>query len=93
LTFKVVQYILQKYNLKMDVLMTATAKGLSRTLKELPEVVSRDEEVAITLRGSRVAYEKTDKPIIGGTKHDLFGIWADREDIKSVDDYVRKMRS
>jgi prevent-host-death family protein len=76
--------------------MKATAKDLRVHSKELLDVVGRGEDVVITFRGKPCArlvpYEKTDKPIITDNKDDLFGIWADRIDIESVDEYVQSLR-
>ena len=76
--------------------MKATAKELRVHSKELLDAVSRGEDVVITFRGKPCAklvpYEKSDKPTVSDDKDDLFGIWADRIDIESVDDYVRNLR-
>ena len=51
----------------------------------------------ITFRGKPcarlVSYEQTDKPADVDNKDDLFGIWADRTDIESIDEYVRNLRN
>jgi len=39
-----------------------------------------------------VPYEKTDKSADVGSKNDLFGIWADRTDIESVEEYMQSLR-
>ena len=76
--------------------MKATAKELRVHSKELLDAVSRGEDVVITFRGKPCAklvpYEKSDKPTVSDDKDDLFGIWADRIDIESVDEYVRNLR-
>jgi prevent-host-death family protein len=77
--------------------MKATAKELRVHSKELLDAVSRGEDVVITFRGKPCArlvpYEKTDKPItVGNNDDDLFGIWADRNDLESVDEYVESLR-
>jgi prevent-host-death family protein len=78
-------------------IMKATAKELRVHSKELLDAVSRGEDVVITFRGKPCArlvpYEKTDKPIaVGNNDDDLFGIWADRNDLESVDEYVESLR-
>ncbi len=76
--------------------MKATAKDLRIHSKGLLDAVSKGEDVVITFRGKPCAklvpYEQTDKPAYGDNKNDLFGIWADRTDIESVDAYVRNLR-
>jgi len=76
--------------------MKATAKDLRVHSKGLLDAVSRGEDVVITFRGKPCArlvpYEKTDKPAVLDKRDDLFGIWADRIDIESVDEYVRNLR-
>jgi prevent-host-death family protein len=74
----------------------ATAKDLRIHSKGLLDAVSKGEDVVITFRGKPCAklvpYEQTDKPTDRDTNNDLFGIWADRTDIESVDEYVRNLR-
>ena len=76
--------------------MKATAKELRVHSKELLDAVSRGEDVVITFRGKPCArlvpYENSDKPTAIDEKADLFGIWADRIDIESVEEYVQSMR-
>lgn len=73
--------------------MRATAKDLRFHSRELLAAVERGEEVVITFRGSPCAklvpYDKG-REIEGETE--LFGIWSDRDDISSVDEYVRDLR-
>jgi prevent-host-death family protein len=76
--------------------MKATAKELRIHSKELLEAVSRGEDVIITYRGKPCAklvpYEKPDKSVDLDKEDSLFGIWADREDLHSVEDYVQNLR-
>jgi prevent-host-death family protein len=76
--------------------MKATAKDLRIHSKGLLDAVSKGEDVVITFRGKPCAklvpYEKTDKSADTDIKNDLFGIWADRTDIESVEEYVRNLR-
>ena len=76
--------------------MKATAKDLRVHSKGLLDAVSRGEDVVITFRGKPCArlvpYEKTDKPSVLDKRDDLFGIWADRIDIESVEEYVQSLR-
>jgi prevent-host-death family protein len=74
----------------------ATAKDLRVHSKGLLDAVSKGEDVVITFRGKPCArlvpYEKTDKPAVREIKDDLFGIWADRIDIESVEEYMQNLR-
>lgn len=76
--------------------MKATAKELRVHSKELLDAVSRGEDVVITFRGKPCArlvpYENSDKPPAMDEKADLFGIWADRIDIESVEEYMQSLR-
>lgn len=76
--------------------MKATAKDLRTHSKELLDAVSRGENVVITFRGKPCAklvpYESGEQKGLEVKDRGLFGIWADREDIDSVDGYVRSLR-
>lgn len=76
--------------------MKATAKDLKIHSKELLDAVSKGEDVVITFRGKPCAklvpYEQTDNSADRDNKNDLFGIWAGRTDIESVDEYIRNLR-
>ena len=77
-------------------IMKATAKELRTHSKELLDAVSRGEDVVITFRGKPCAklvpYEKSAESTDLDDKHNLFGIWADRDDIESVEEYVQGLR-
>ncbi|MDE3057446.1 MAG: type II toxin-antitoxin system prevent-host-death family antitoxin [Bacteroidota bacterium] len=72
--------------------MESTAKRLRFHTKELLEVVSRGEEVVITLRGKPYArlvpYSKKQSK----QKNELFGIWKDNEKVANVEEFVRGLR-
>ena len=76
--------------------MKATAKEHRVHSKELLDAVSMGEDVVITLKDKPCArlvpYEKNDKPTVQDGKNDLFGIWADRIDIESIEEYVQSLR-
>ncbi len=74
--------------------MHSTAKGLRFHTKELLDSVSRGEEVVITFRGKPYAKLVPIKKLKSDAEksNELFGIWEDREDIKDVKEYVRKIR-
>lgn len=74
--------------------MKATAKDLRIHSKGLLDAVNKGEDVVITFRGKPCArlvpYEETDKITVVDNK--LFGIWADRVDIESVEEYMQNLR-
>jgi len=74
--------------------MHATAKDLRFRSKSLLDVVSRGEEVIITYRGKPCAklipLNEADKKELKSDP--LFGIWQDKQDVKNVENYVRKLR-
>ncbi len=76
--------------------MKVTAKDLRIHSKGLLDAVSKGEEVVITFRGKPCAklvpYEQTNKPADRDNKNDLFGIWEDRTDIESVEEYMQSLR-
>lgn len=76
--------------------MKATAKELRIHSKDLLDAVSRGDSVVITFRGKPCAklvpYENSNLVEHLRSEDSLFGIWRDREDIASVDDYVRDLR-
>ena len=76
--------------------MKATVVDLRRRTKRIMEAIDRNETVTITYRGK----EKALMTPIGETKpkrrpmreHPAFGMWRDREDLKDVDAYIRRVR-
>jgi prevent-host-death family protein len=76
--------------------MKATAKDLRIHSKGLLDAVSKGEDVVITFRGKPCArlvpYEEVAKTALLDNQNDLFGIWADRVDIESVEGYVQNLR-
>jgi prevent-host-death family protein len=77
--------------------MKATAKDLRIHSKGLLDAVSKREEVVITFSGKPCArlepYKQTDKSADSDNKNDLFGIWADRTDIESVEEHMQTLRA
>ncbi|PID58139.1 type II toxin-antitoxin system prevent-host-death family antitoxin [candidate division KSB3 bacterium] len=73
--------------------MEATAKDLRLHSKKLIESVKRGEEVVITYRGKPCArLVPYQNHISKEEKHQLFGIWRDRQMTDNVEDYVRAIR-
>jgi len=74
--------------------MRATAKDLRFHSTELLNTVKRGEEVIITYRGKACAklvpIEEDDQLDLASAE--LFGIWKDNDQVKSVEDYVRSIR-
>lgn len=75
--------------------MEITAKELRGKPGRIIEEASRGTEIIITLRGKRAArllpYD-TNVNRNKETDDDIFGLWKDRDDIQSVDEYVRSLR-
>lgn len=73
--------------------MQATAKDLRFRTKELIEAVTRGEEVVITYRGKpRAKLMPYIEIKTKSKKTEMFGMWRDKDDVKSVDDYIREIR-
>lgn len=75
--------------------MEITAKELRGKPSQIIEQASRGTEVVITIHGKKMAklvpYNKKTKES-SSDDDEIFGIWKDREDLKSVDDYIRFIR-
>jgi prevent-host-death family protein len=75
--------------------MKATANDLRIHSKRLLDALGKGEDVIITFRGNPCAklvpYQNNDKSA-GPEPNDLFGIWADRVAMDSVEDYVQNLR-
>jgi prevent-host-death family protein len=74
--------------------MEISAKELRGKPGQIIEQAARGTEIIITIRGKKMARlvpYRTDKAKTGN-EDELFGLWKDREDISSVDDYVRSIR-
>ena len=75
--------------------MKATAKDLRFHSKELLNTVNRGEEVVITFRGKPCAKLVPVQEVKNDFKSEtnkLFGIWKDKDELESVDNYVRNLR-
>lgn len=74
--------------------MEITAKDRRSQTRLLLDAVDRGEEVTITFRGRPrarvVSIEDTREATVGETE--LFGLWADRDDLEEPADYVRQLR-
>lgn len=74
--------------------MEITAKELRGKPGQIIEQAARGTEVIITIRGRKMAKlvpYRTEKSK-NEFEDELFGIWKDREEFKSVDEYVRSIR-
>jgi len=76
--------------------MEISAKELRGKPGQYIEQASRGTDVVITVRGKKMArlipYSRTNTDDVTGDDDQLFGMWADRNDISSVDDFVRAKR-
>jgi len=74
--------------------MTVTAKQLRLKTSQVLKKVQQGGTVTVTLRGKPVAKvlsfdAKKDKKL---TDYSAIGMWADREDMKDVDAWLRNVR-
>lgn len=78
------------------VAMEISAKELRGKPGQYIEQAARGTDVVITVRGKKMArlipYSKTNADEVAGNDDQLFGMWADRNDISSVEDFVREKR-
>ena len=77
--------------------MELTTKALRSHTRLLLDAVGRGETVTITYRGrpsARVVHLEGAPTAKGtpGAESELFGLWADRDDLDDVDAYVRNLR-
>jgi prevent-host-death family protein len=82
-------------HIRKETLVEITAKELRGKPSQIIEQASRGTEVVITIHGRKMAklvpYDTKSKK--HSTEDDgIFGIWKDRNDIESVDDYIRSIR-
>jgi prevent-host-death family protein len=75
--------------------MEVTAKELRGKPGRIIEQAARGIEVVITIHGKKMAklvpYKRTEESK-KDIEDEIFGLWKDRDNIKSVDDYVRSIR-
>lgn len=76
--------------------MEASIVDLRRKMSEVIKALDRNESVTILYRGKKkgvlVPIKKRsdkEKPI---KEHSAYGIWKNRDDMKNVVEYVRKLR-
>ena len=75
-------------------MVKATAREMRYHLKSVMEAVERGEEVYITNRGkikARIVRARTTKRATE-QENPFVGMWRDREDMKNVAAYVRRIR-
>ena len=74
--------------------MKATVLDMRRNPRKILDAVERNEVVTLTNRGKSVAriesIRKEERPSI--TDLDVFGMWADRDDMSDPVSYVRTLR-
>jgi prevent-host-death family protein len=78
----------------MRAAMKVTTVDLRRKTKEIVRALDRGESVTITYRGEEkgtiVPAGRKKRPSI--TESPFFGMWKDREDMKDVHEYLRRLR-
>lgn len=76
--------------------MKASTVDLRRKTREIIEALDRGEEVTITYRGEEkgviVPAKRGKKKYRPMSEHPACGMWKDREDMKDVHAYLRRMR-
>jgi len=74
--------------------MKATILDMRRNPKKILDAITRNETVTLTNRGKAVAriepIRDTERPSV--TELDLFGMWADRDDLSDPVAHVRALR-
>ena len=77
--------------------MEASIVDLRRKMSQVLKALDRNETVTILYRGKKKAVmypvgREPGKPEMDPADHPAFGMWRDREDMKDVDAYMRKIR-
>ena len=74
--------------------MKATVRDMRYHLKSIMEAVERGEDVLITKRGKAKAriVPAGSRGDAGHGENPFIGMWRDREDMKDVRSYVRRIR-
>ncbi len=76
--------------------MEVSAKELRQKTRLLLDAVERGEEVTITYRGRArarvVPVDRAPKSAEPATENELFGLWADRDDLADPQTWVRALR-
>lgn len=75
--------------------MKASILDMRRKMKEILNALDHNESVTITYRGKEKGVLQPVRKIkeeINVRDHEAVGMWADREDMKDVEAYVRRLR-
>jgi len=74
--------------------MVVTTRELRLNASKILKKVQRIGSVTVTLRGKPVAklMPLNEEKVMRAAEHPAFGIWADREDMKDVHGWLRKIR-
>lgn len=76
--------------------MEVSTKELRKYPGRILEQASRGADIVVTFRGKRVArlvpLEDSTSPSTADASDELCGLWAAREDMSSVEDWVRHRR-
>jgi antitoxin (DNA-binding transcriptional repressor) of toxin-antitoxin stability system len=75
--------------------MVVTTKELRLNPSRILKKVQRVGSVTVTLRGKPVAKlaALNQEKVVRAADHSAFGMWADREDMKDVRAWLKKIRS
>ena len=75
--------------------MKASFLDLRKNGKDILRALERNESITLLYRGKEIAVIspiKGKNPKMRVQDHEAFGMWANREDMKDVDAYVRRLR-
>jgi antitoxin (DNA-binding transcriptional repressor) of toxin-antitoxin stability system len=75
--------------------MNATVLDLRKNMRNVLAALDRNEKVTLTYRGRKKAIIipcDNDENQMSVSEHPAFGMWAEREDMKDVDSFVRNLR-
>jgi antitoxin (DNA-binding transcriptional repressor) of toxin-antitoxin stability system len=75
--------------------MVVTTKELRLHASKILKKVQRIGSVTVTLRGRAVAKltALNEEKVMRAADHSAFGMWADREDMKDVHAWLRRIRT
>ena len=76
--------------------MKASFLDLRRRMREVLHALERNESVTILYRGKEravlVPVNRDEREAGRTSEHPAFGMWAEREDMRDVEGYVRELR-
>lgn len=75
--------------------MKASVLDLRKNMRSVLAALNRRERITLTYRGRKKAEiipDTSEKGKILVSSHPAFGMWAGRQDLKKVDQFVRELR-